>query len=443
MAEPYRIKSVEAIRLLPRGERGRAIKRAFYNVFNLRSDEVYVDLLTDSGTGAMSDWQWAGVMQGDEAYAGSRNYFNLASVVRKSFGFDQFLPTHQGRGAENVLFSVVVKKGAIIPNNTHFDTTRANIEANGGKALDLPVEEALIPEVERPFKGNMDVEALERLLKKSSSRVPLVMLTITNNSIGGQPVSMENIREVKDLCKKYKKPLFFDACRFAENAYFIKARERGYGGKTTESIVKEMFSYVDGFTMSAKKDGLVNTGGLLVLKDKKLFDECRNRLILVEGFPTYGGLARRDLEAMARGLTEVLRHEYLEHRIGQVAYLGGLLDSYGIPIVKPTGGHAVYVDAGAFLPHIRRADFPGQSLVVELYREGGVRSVELGKVMFKDAKLDLVRLAIPRRVYTDRHMEHVAEAARAVAERKEKMKGMKMTYETPALRHFTAKFRPL
>lgn len=443
MPEPYKIKMVEAIRLLPKAGREKAIKNAFYNMFNLRSDDVYIDLLTDSGTSAMSDWQWAGIMQGDEAYAGSRNYFNLEKFVNAVFGFDKFFPTHQGRGAENVLFSTILKKGSIVLNNTHFDTTRANIEANKGVAIDLPVESATKPSLEEKFKGNMDTDALRRFLRANGKKVVLVMITITSNSIGGQPVSMENIKEVRKICSKYNKPLFFDACRFAENAHFIKKDEKGYANRTIESIVKEMFSCVDGFTMSAKKDGLVNMGGLLAMRDSRLFELCRNKLILTEGFPSYGGMARRDIEAMVRGFHEAMQPEYLENRVGQVAYLGKMLDKLGIPIVKPTGGHAVYIDAGEFLPHIKREHFPGQALAVELYREGGVRSVELGKVMFKNSKLDLVRLAIPRRVYTNSHMEHVAEAASAVAEKRDSMRGMKMVYEAPTLRHFTAKFRPL
>lgn len=443
MPEPYKIKMVEAIRLLPKMQRERAIKAAFYNLFNLRSDDVYIDLLTDSGTSAMSDWQWAGMMQGDESYAGSRNYFNLEKFVNEAFGFEKFLPTHQGRGAENVLFSTILKKGSIVLNNTHFDTTRANIEINGGIAIDLPIGAAMRPSLEEKFKGNMDVDALKRFLRTNGKKVVLVMITITSNSIGGQPVSMANIKEVGRICKKYKKPFFFDACRFAENAHFIRKDERGYAKRTIEGIVKEMFSYVDGFTMSAKKDGLVNIGGLLAMRDSGLFELCRNKLILVEGFPSYGGMARRDIEAMVRGFHEAMQPEYLENRVGQVAYLGKMLENSGIPIVKPTGGHAVYIDAGEFLPHIKRGHFPGQALAVELYREGGVRSVELGGVMFKNAKLDLVRLAIPRRVYTKSHMEHVAEAAKAVAEKRRAIRGMKMVYEAPTLRHFTAKFRPL
>lgn len=443
MPEPYKIKTVEPIKLLNRAGRERAIKQAHYNVFNLKSDQIYVDLLTDSGTGAMSDWQWAGMMQGDEAYAGSRNFYNLSNLVEKVFGFKNFMPTHQGRAAENILFSTIVSKGTIIPNNTHFDTTNANIEANGGIALNLPVEEALYPDRKTKFKGNMDTTKLRDVLKKKGNKIPLVMLTITNNSAGGQPVSMENIKEVRKICNRFKKPLFFDACRFAENAYFIKRDEPKYKNKSIKAIVSEMFSHVDGFTMSAKKDGIVNIGGLLAIKDSKLFEVCRNKLILIEGFPTYGGLARRDLEAMTRGLQEAMDVEYLKSRVGQVAYLGELLRRYEVPIVEPTGGHAVYIDAGSFLPNIKRKNFPGQSLVVELYRQGGVRGVEIGGVMFKNSTLDLVRLAIPRRVYTSLHLEHVADTAKAVSVSKEKLKGMKITYEAPHLRHFTAQFKPL
>lgn len=447
--EPFRIKVVEPIAVVTREERVAAMCRAGNNLFQLRSDEVYIDLLTDSGTSAMSDNQWAGIMLGDESYAGSRNYWNFKDAVLDIFGLDHVVPVHQGRVAENLLFSHLVKPGMVVPNNSHFDTTRANVEHNNGEALDLLCVEGQDPHLIAPFKGNMDVEALEKTIRSVGvDRIPLVMLTITNNSGGGQPVAMANIREVSAVCKKHKLPFFFDACRFAENAYFIKTREEGYEDREIPDIVKEMFSYVDGCTMSAKKDGMVNMGGFLATRDEDLANEIRNLLILVEGFPTYGGLAGRDLEAIARGLREVLDFRYLEFRINQVASLAEQLTDAGIPILEPAGGHAVYVNAGEFLPHIPANEFPGQSLAVNLYLESGIRSVEIGTFMFggkdpktgeeRSAKLELVRLAIPRRVYTTMHVNYVALSLRDLFEKRDTLKGMKIVKEPPFLRHFSA-----
>jgi len=398
----------------------------------------------------MSDNQWAGIMLGDEAYAGSRNFFHFEQTIKDIFGYRHVIPTHQGRMAENLLFSVMVKKGQIVPNNTHFDTTRANVEHKGGLPLDLITEEGLDPELEYPFKGNMDVKKLQQTIEEyGPENIPLVMITVTNNSAGGQPVSMKNIREVRELLNRYGIPLFFDACRFAENCYFIKQREPGYRDKSILEIAREMFSYGDGCTMSAKKDGLVNIGGFLALNDEEIAQKVKNLLILIEGFPTYGGLAGRDLEAIARGLKEVLNEDYLHYRISQVKYLGDLLDEAGIPIVKPTGGHAVYIDAKKFLPHIPQSQFPAQALTVALYREAGIRAVEIGSLMFahKDPKtgemvypqLELVRLAIPRRVYTTQHMNYVAESIIRIYKNREQIRGLKIVYEAPILRHFTVR----
>lgn len=453
-SEPFKIKVVEPIRRTTRRERERLLREAGYNLFQVPAESVYVDLLTDSGTSAMSDRQWAGLMLGDESYAGSKNYYHLEETVRSIFGYKHVIPTHQGRMAENLLFSTIVKPGMCVPNNIHFDTTRANVEHQHAEALDLVVKEAYDPDCELPFKGNIDLARLEETINRAGpDRIPLVMITITNNSGGGQPVSMENIRRTKALLDHYGIPLFFDACRFAENCYFIKEREPGYADKTTLDIARELFSYGDGCTMSAKKDGLVNIGGFLSLNNDRWAQEITNMLILVEGFPTYGGLAGRDLEAMARGLEEVLDEEYLRFRIGQVRYLGELLEAGGVPILKPIGGHAVYLDAKEFLPHIPQSEFPGQALAVALYRDYGIRGVEIGTLMFgkKDPmtgrmihpELEMVRLAIPRRVYTNMQVTYVAESIIELYRRRELIHGLTLTYEAPVLRHFTARFAEL
>ena len=402
----------------------------------------------------MSSKQWAGIMDGDESYAGSKSFFRFESVIKKIMGFKHIIPVHQGRAAEKILFSIVAGPGKYIPNNTHFDTTRANIEFVGGTAVDLPIPEGIQPDVWHPFKGNMDVERLESFIReKGPENIPLVMLTVTNNSNGGQPVSMQNIREVREVCNKYGIPLFLDACRFAENAYFIKKREKGYENKSILEIVREMFSYADGCTMSAKKDAFANIGGFLAMNDDELALKARNVLIVTEGFPTYGGLAGRDLEAIAQGLEEVLDENYLIYRIRSVEYLAEKLIDRGIPVLIPPGGHAVYLDAKRFAPHIPPEQFPGQSVVVELYRVGGIRSVEIGSVMFgrKDKEtgkfiphtMELVRLAIPRRVYTQSHIDYVIEVITEVYRNRDKLKGYKIVWEAPLLRHFTAKFEPI
>ena len=452
--EPFKIKVVEPIKFTPEKEREEILKRAGYNVFNIPAEDVIIDLLTDSGTNAMSSKQWAGIMDGDESYAGSKSFFRFESVIKKIMGFKHIIPVHQGRAAEKILFSIVAGPGKYIPNNTHFDTTRANIEFVGGTAVDLPIPEGIQPDVWHPFKGNMDVERLESFIReKGPENIPLVMLTVTNNSNGGQPVSMQNIREVREVCNKYGIPLFLDACRFAENAYFIKKREKGYENKSILEIVREMFSYADGCTMSAKKDAFANIGGFLAMNDDELALKARNVLIVTEGFPTYGGLAGRDLEAIAQGLEEVLDENYLIYRIRSVEYLAEKLIDRGIPVLIPPGGHAVYLDAKRFAPHIPPEQFPGLSVVVELYRVGGIRSVEIGSVMFgrKDKEtgkfiphtMELVRLAIPRRVYTQSHIDYVIEVITEVYRNRDKLKGYKIVWEAPLLRHFTAKFEPI
>ncbi|MCR4416429.1 MAG: tryptophanase [Ignavibacteria bacterium] len=448
--EPFKIKSVETIRFTTREQREKILKEAFYNPFNIHSRDVIIDLLTDSGTSAMSSEQWAGIMRGDEAYAGSQSFFRFERVVKKITGFKHIIPTHQGRAAEKILFSVLGGEGKYFPSNTHFDTTRANIEFVGSEAVDLLNEIGLHPEIRADFKGNMDIEQLEKFINQvGPENIPLVMLTVTNNSGGGQPVSMENIRQTRKVCDKYGLKLFLDACRFAENAYFIKKREKGYENKSVLEIAQEMFSYADGCTMSAKKDGLVNIGGFLAMNDDELAMKCRNVLIVTEGFPTYGGLAGRDLEAIAQGLEEVLEEDYLKYRIRSVEYLGEKLVQSGVPILEPPGGHAIYLDAKRFAPHIPPEQYPGQSIVCELYLEGGIRAVEIGSVMFgkydKDgklipAKLELVRLAIPRRVYTQSHIDYVIEVIQEVYAKRDKLRGMKIIEEAPVLRHFTAKF---
>lgn len=451
--EPFKIKSVEPIPMTTPEDRHEILRASGYNTFLIKAEHVTIDLLTDSGTGAMSAKQWACILDGDESYAGARSFYRLESAARNLFGFKHIIPTHQGRAAERILFSILGGSGKTIPNNTHFDTTRANIELPGGEAVDLPVEEGRHPELIYDFKGNMDVDALRHLIvSRGPSNVPLIMLTVTNNSGGGQPVSMGNIRAVSEVAKEFGIPLFLDACRFAENAYFIKKRESGYGSRSIIEIVREMFSYSDGCTFSAKKDALVNIGGLLCMNDDDLATKAKNLLVITEGFPTYGGLAGRDLEAMAQGLEEGVNERYLEYRLRSVEYLGEKLLSQGVPILLPTGGHAVYLDSRRFVPQIRQEEFPGQSIVVELYRVGGVRAVEIGSVMFGkyDSQgkfippvLDLVRLAIPRRVYTQSHIDYVAEAVGEVYLARERLGGYRITYQPPLLRHFTARFEPV
>ena len=442
--EPFRIKSVEPIRWTTRQEREQLLRAAHYNVFLLPADDVLIDLLTDSGTGAMSTHQWAAVMEGDESYAGSKSFDRFRASVQEIFGYRHVIPTHQGRAAERILFGVMCKKGHVVPNNTHFDTTRANVEFVGAEAVDLPTPEGKQPGVKFLFKGNMNVPALDELIQRVGPEgVPLVMLTVTNNSGGGQPVSMENIRQVSSICRQYKIPLYFDACRFAENSYFIKLREKGYENKTPKQIAQEMFRYGDGCTMSAKKDGMANIGGFLCTNDDLLAQQEKDLLILTEGYPTYGGLAGRDLEAIAVGLEEALQEDYLQYRIASTAYLGNHIAQKGVPIVQPPGGHAVYLDARAFLPHIPLDHFPGVALAAALYLEGGIRSVEIGRLMFGTAAtMDLVRLAIPRRVYTQSHVDYVVEVILEVWKKRQSIRGLKLTYEAPFLRHFTAKLEP-
>ncbi|MBN1825017.1 MAG: tryptophanase [Candidatus Eisenbacteria bacterium] len=452
--EPYKIKVVEPIAVTSREERTAIMRKAGYNVFNVPAEKVTIDLLTDSGTSAMSDYQWAGLMLGDESYAGSRNYFHFEKTIRDLYGFRNVIPAHQGRVAENLLFSTVVKPGDTVPNNIHFDTTQANVEHNRGIAANCVIDEGLDPRVEHPFKGNMDLGKLERLIQKVGvERVPICMLTITNNSGGGQPVSLENIAATRELLNRYGIPLYFDACRFAENCYFIKKREPGYADADLREIARKIFSYGDGCTMSAKKDGLVNIGGFLCTNDGELAEKITNMLILIEGFPTYGGMAGRDLEAIARGLEEVMVETYLEFRINQVRQLGEMLEAEGVPILKPVGGHAVFLDAKAFLPHIPPEKFPAQALTCELYTEGGIRGVEIGGLMFghKDPEtgnpiwpeLEMVRLAVPRRVYTTAHMQYVAEMIGAIYRRRDSIRGLRLVHEAPQLRHFTARLEPL
>ena len=442
--EPFRIKSVEPIHWTTRPQREAFLRAACHNLFQLPADAVLIDLLTDSGTGAMSTRQWAAIMEGDESYAGSRSFDRFRDSVRDIFGFRHVIPTHQGRAAERILFSVMCRKGDVVPNNTHFDTTRANVEFVGAQAVDLLIPEGREPALDHPFKGNMDVEALEALIARvGRERVPLVMLTITNNSGGGQPVSLENVRAVSAVCRRHRIPLYFDACRFAENAYFIKHRENGCELKTAKEIAREIFSYGDGCTMSAKKDGLANIGGFLCTNDEMLAQQEKNLLILTEGYPTYGGLAGRDLEAIAVGLQEALEEDYLRYRIASTAYLGNHIAAAGVPIVQPPGGHAIYIDARAFLPHIPPEHFPGVALACELYLEGGIRSVEIGTLMFGEAaQMDLVRLAIPRRVYTQSHIDYVVEVILEVWRQRERIRGLHLTYEAPFLRHFTARLAP-
>ena len=443
--EPFRIKSVEPLRRTTSEQREQYLRAAGYNLFQLRAADILLDLLTDSGTSAMSTGQWAAMMRGDESYAGSESFYRLEAVTADLMGFRHVIPAHQGRAAERILFTVMCKPGDIVPNNTHFDTTRANIEFRGAQAIDLPITEAEDTQSRLPFKGNMDTAALERLIEsEGAGRVPLVMITVTNNSGGGQPVSMANIEAARKITARHKIPLYLDACRFAENAWFIKTQEPGYEDWSPKQIAQKMFSLVDGCTFSAKKDAFANIGGLLCTNDDRLAEQETNLLILTEGFPTYGGLAGRDLDAIAVGLTEILQPEYLEYRIASTAYLGRHIADHGVPIVEPPGGHAIYIDAGRMLPHIPRGQFPGQALAVELYRHAGVRSVEIGSVMFGGhAHHELLRLAIPRRVYTQSHIDYLVEAILEVNEYKERIAGFEIESAPQFLRHFSARFRPL
>lgn len=443
--EPFRIKSIEPLRWTTREQRERLLRAANYNLFQLAAENVLIDLLTDSGTGAMSTEQWAGIMRGDESYAGSPSFARFRDSVQNIFGYKHVIPTHQGRAAERILFGVMCKKGDVVPNNTHFDTTRANVEFVGAEAVDLPCEESRLPESVHPFKGNMNVAALAELIERvGREHVPVVMLTVTNNSGGGQPVSMENARAVSALCHKRGIPLYFDACRFAENAYFIKLREAGYSEKTPKQIAQEMFALGDGCTMSAKKDGMANIGGFLCTNDDALAQQEKDVLILTEGYPTYGGLAGRDLEAVGIGIQEALDEDYLRYRIASTAYLGRHISEQGVPIVQPPGGHAIYIDARVFLPHIPPEQFPAVALANELYLEGGIRSVEIGTLMFSDkARMDLVRLAIPRRVYTQSHIDYVVEVVLDVWNQRQQIRGLRLISGAPFLRHFTASLEPL
>ncbi len=453
--EPFKIKMVEPIKMTTRQQREVYLREAHYNLFLIKAENILIDLLTDSGTGAMSAAQWAKMMEGDESYAGCRSYYDMKEAVEEFAPMKHIFPTHQGRAAERILFSALGGEEKIIPNNTHFDTTRANVEFTGSQALDLVIDEAHNSESSYPFKGNMNLEKLDMLLKEhqGTGKIPLCMITVTNNSGGGQPVSMENIRKTKEICDRYQIPLFLDACRFAENAYYIKMREPGFENRTIKEIVREMFSYADGLTMSAKKDAIVNMGGLLCFNDDDLAEKVQNMLILTEGFSTYGGLSGRDMAALAQGLKEVVEEDYLEYRIKSTEYLANSLIKLGIPIMNPPGGHAVYIDAKKFLPHISPLEYPAQSLACALYLEGGIRSVEIGSFMFghyeKDsgkeipAKMELLRLAIPRRVYTQSHIDFVIEVFEEVCKTKDSLKGLRITKEPPFLRHFSGHLAPL
>ncbi len=451
--EPFRIKMVEPIRLIDPEAREHALQQAGYNLFSLRAEDVFIDLLTDSGTGAMSHYQWSALLQGDESYAGARSYYRLSETMQQIFGFRFFVPTHQGRAAENILSALFVKPGSVIPSNMHFDTTDANIRARGGRPANLVIAQAGQPANRHPFKGNMDIDRLRTFIVETGPQnIPFGMITITNNAGGGQPVSLENIRQVSATYHEFGLPFFIDACRFAENAYFIKLREPGYANKSTREITREIFSLSDGATMSAKKDAIVNIGGFLAMNSLELYQRACNELILREGFPTYGGLAGRDLDAMATGLWEGLDEDYLAYRLGQTAYLAESILRAGIPIIEPPGGHAVYIDAGHFLPHVPPSEFPGQALAVELYRQGAIRTVEIGSVMFAHPdpetgqlihpELELVRLALPRRVYTQSHLDYIVDTLVKIAARREQVGGYRFTYAPDLLRHFTARFQP-
>lgn len=451
--EPFRIKSVEPIYFNTKEERRTILEKAHYNPFLIHSNDVMIDLLTDSGTSAMSSSQWAGIMMGDESYAGSPSFFRFEKTVQQITGMPLVIPTHQGRASEKILFSIIGGKGKYILSNTLFDTTRANIEYSGAEGVDLLCEEGKYPAILAPFKGNMDTAALERFIaEKGAANIPMCIITVTNNSGGGQPVSMRNIKEVKKICAANNIPLFIDACRFAENSYFIKIREEGYADKSVPDIAKELFSYADGCTMSAKKDAFANIGGFLAMHDEQLALQCRNLLVITEGFPTYGGLAGRDLEAIAIGLNEVMDEHYLQYRIRSIEYLANKLISAGVPVMRPAGGHAVYIDSKEFLAHIPVDQYPGQALVGALYTEGGIRSVEIGSLMFGKydvdgklipAQMELVRLAIPRRVYTQSHIDYVAEVIIEVFQKRASISGLKIVEESPMLRHFTAKLQPV
>jgi tryptophanase len=451
--EPFRIKSIEPIALRSRAEREQILKEAKFNVFKIKAEDIYIDLLTDSGTGAMSTTQWAALMLGDESYAGARSFYRFENIVRNITGKKIVIPTHQGRVAENVFFSTILKKGDYIPNNTHFDTTRANVAHKGGIAVDFPCPEAALDD-EIPFKGNMDVERLAGFIKeKGAEKIPAVLMTVTNNSMGGQPVSMSNIKEASALCRKNGIRFYFDCARYAENCYFIKHHEPGYQNKSVKEIAQEMFSYADGALMSAKKDGLANMGGFIAVDDEDLARRMTELLIVIEGFPTYGGMSGRDIDTVAVGLAEALNEDYLAYRVGQIEYLGKIIEQAGAPIIKPTGGHAIFIDAGRFLPHMPKELFPGQAVTVELYREGGIRAVEIGSMMFGGydpatgekivAPKELVRLAVPRRVYTGSHLDYLAEVIAGIARKKERLPGFRILRQATYLRHFTIELEEL